>query len=426
MSNLHIAVLMMVKNEKKRLHVTLESIKNFAKSLVLYDTGSEDNTIKIAKNFCQKNNINFRLKKGEFVNFAVSRNVSLDFADTFLDIDYLLLLDTNDEVKNSKELEKFCQEYKNKENTGFLVCQEWWSGRYDKYYNLRLIKAREGWRYRGAVHEWLKNTKYEKDEDAPIQIKLPDTIVLFQDRTKDDDKSSKRFHRDKVLLFEEYKNNPTNPRTVFYLAQTFSCLNENENSYYYYKIRTTLDGFLEEKFHAMLKCAEFSKKLGHPWKIQRSWYMNALELFDRAEPAIEIAKYYNEKENFFLSYTFCSMACKLQFPNNSLLFVDRYCYDYYRWHLLGIVAYWAGFYEEGKIGCLKALEVSSKKEINNTYFEVDNKNLKFYIDKENINIKNKLTKNEFIKLKSKEIKQINPSLNRKQVLSKAKKLWKDK
>ena len=87
----HIAVLMMVKNEHKRLHVSLESIKNVADSLVLYDTGSTDDTIEIAQKFCQKHNIPLRLKQGEFVDFSLSRNVSLDFADTFDDIDFIVL-----------------------------------------------------------------------------------------------------------------------------------------------------------------------------------------------------------------------------------------------------------------------------------------------------------------------------------------------
>ena len=89
----HIALLMMVKNEQKRLLVSLNSVLGHVDSIVLYDTGSEDNTIEIASTFCQENNIPFRLKQGEFVDFSTSRNVSLEFADTFEDIDFLLLME---------------------------------------------------------------------------------------------------------------------------------------------------------------------------------------------------------------------------------------------------------------------------------------------------------------------------------------------
>ena len=37
----HIAVLLMVKNEKKRLNVSLESVKDFADSLVIFEDGCD-------------------------------------------------------------------------------------------------------------------------------------------------------------------------------------------------------------------------------------------------------------------------------------------------------------------------------------------------------------------------------------------------
>ena len=154
MTKIHITVLIMCKNEKKRLNVTLESIKNLADSIVIFDTGSTDNTIEICEEFCKFTNIPLRLKKGSFVNFEVSRNESIDFAETFIDIDYLLLMDTNDELRGYKELRSILE--LNTCKTVFMLCQEWWSGTSDKYYNLRVIKTKEKWRYVGAVHEYIK------------------------------------------------------------------------------------------------------------------------------------------------------------------------------------------------------------------------------------------------------------------------------
>ena len=210
----HISVLLMVKNEKKRLHVTLESIKNFADSLVIFDTGSTDNTIEICKEFSEKTKIPLRLKEGTFVNFEISRNESIDFAETFNDIDYILLLDTNDELKNGDMLRKILEQ--NKGPTAFMLCQEWFSGNIDKYYNVRAIKAREKWRYVGAVHEYIKCFNENIIGQSNI-ARVDDKIVLYQDRTQDDDKSSKRFHRDEILLLDEYKKDKNNPRTIFYV-----------------------------------------------------------------------------------------------------------------------------------------------------------------------------------------------------------------
>lgn len=371
--NVHVALLIMVKNEKKRLHVTLNSVLGHVDSIVLYDTGSEDNTIEIASSFCEKHNIIFRLKQGEFIDFSTSRNISLDFADTFEDIDFLLLMDTNDELRGGEQLRKFCSQQMKTPTTGFLVCQEWWSGQYVKYYNLRLVKARKGWRYFGKVHEWMKDTNDQGDGDTKCRV--PPEIILYQDRTADDDKSSKRFERDKILLLKEHEEDPTEPRTVFYLAQTFSCLGENENSLKYYSLRTTLIGFWEEKFQAYFRCGELTETLKHPWQDSMKWYLQAFEHTARAEPLIKIIEHYKDTKSWLLCYTFASLACNLTYPEHCILFVDKQAYDYKRWHLLGIAGWYAGFYDEGKKGCQKAID-------NGVNVKLDTENLKFYEEKE--------------------------------------------
>jgi glycosyltransferase involved in cell wall biosynthesis len=379
---------MMMKDEEKRLHVSLESVVGFVDSIVVYDTGSTDNTIKIIKEFCLKHKIPLRLKEGEFVNFSVSRNVSLDFADTFADIDFLLLLDVNDELRGGDKLLKFAKDHADTEFNAFLMCQHWWSGNYDKYFNTRFIRARGNWRYNGSVHEWLADRSEKKG--APV-FRMPDDIVLYQDRTQDGNKSFNRFTRDKELLLADYKKDPTEPRTLFYLAQTCSCLNESEEAFYYYKLRSELDGFQEEKFHAFLRTGECSEKLGHNWHDSLGYYMKAIEHSARAEPLIRIAQHYKNTKKWLISFNFAQWACSLPYPSNATLFVDKYSYEYTRWHILGIVAYYCQKYKEGKYACLKAIE----KGLNT---ELDKSNLQFYLKKEQeeADKQSPLTKNEFI------------------------------
>lgn len=372
--NVHIAALIMAKNESKRIQVTLNSLKS-VNSIVFYDTGSADNTIDIVTKFCSENKIELRLKKGKFIDFATSRNVLLDYADSFTDIDYYLLMDVNDELR-SENLREFCINDIENTCTGYLVCQEWWSGNYSKYFNIRLIKARKGWKYHGKIHEWLKNETYKNDKEAyeskdiPLKINS-DIITLYQDRTQDDDKTGKRFSRDKFLLLKEHEENPKNERTVFYLAQTLSCLNEYEDSLKYYIMRSEMDGFWEEKYHSLFMAGELSQRLNKPWETSLLYFMKSLEICQRVEPALKIAEYYQHIKNWVLSYTFIDLACKLPYPDNCMLFVDKLAYDYKRWHLLGIIGWYAGFTKEGKAGCLKAIESGNGTQI-------DLNNLKHY------------------------------------------------
>jgi len=376
LTDIHVALLIMAKNEEKRIGVTLESVKTLVSSVVLYDTGSTDTTIEITRKFCETNKIIFRLKQGEFVDFATSRNVSLDFADTFDDIKFILLLDVNDEIKEPQLFRKEIEKYANTESTGFLVSQEWWSGRLDKYFNIRLVKAREGWRYRGRVHEWMKNTKFPDDSKAPVVYKLDEKAVIFQDRTKDDDRSFKRFYRDKELLLSDYRENPNEPRTVFYLAQTCGCLGELEEALYYYKIRVTLLGFWEEVFHSYLRAGELTMSLKLPWSESLSWFMKALEHSNRAEPAVHIAQYYKHQKNWVLAHTFIILACKLEYPHHCVLFVNKQLYDYIRWQEYGIIGFYVADYKEGEAASRKALSTNINP-------SVDKEILQFYIDRNN-------------------------------------------
>lgn len=414
-----IGLLMMVKNEKKRLKISLDSVTGHVDCFIIYDTGSTDNTIDIIKNHCEEHKINLYLITGDFVDFSTSRNVSLSYADT-IDVQFLLLLDTNDELRGGDILKKFAKKQLDTENTGYLTCQEWFSGKYDKYFNMRFIKNKSGWRYRGSVHEYLKNTTYEDEKDAPTVIRMPSEIILYQDRTQDDDKTGKRFVRDKRLLLAEYEKDRKDPRTLFYLAQTCACLKHLEDALYYYKLRSNLEGFQEEKFHAYLRCGEISEQLNYNWHDAMAWYMKALEHSQRAEPYIKLAEHYQKNKKFDLAYMFISTACKLSYPEHCILFVDKYSYTYIRWHILGIVAYYAGKYKEGKLACEKAIEYGLNKEI-------DNKNLKFYIEKLGEIDKSPtkmITKAQFINLEIDKLKKENPSMTAKKMIKLANTKWK--
>lgn len=369
----HIALLMMVKNESKRILVSLESVKKVVKTVIIYDTGSEDNTIDLIKTFCKNNNLKLLLKQGEFVDFSTSRNVSLDFADECKEANYILLLDGNDELKNGEILIEAAKHHLDDDKkTGFHISQEWLcNNEITKYFNLRFIKNRKNWRYKGSVHEYLENPS---PSDNHI-VRIDPRVVLFQDRKYDIEKSSARYKKDKELLLKDLEKNPEDCRTLFYLAQTCSCIGETKETFDYYMKRAKLDGFLEEKFQAYLRAGETYQKI-NPGDTDEAVriFMKAFEVIERAEPLCKISEIYRNKGKWKLSYMFVKMACDLKYPKDSLLFVNKRLYEYDRWHLMGIVAYYAGYYGEGSIACKKAIETGPAK-------NVDISNLKFYNEK---------------------------------------------
>lgn len=360
-----IALTMMVKNESARIAVTLNSALEHVDSVVVLDTGSDDDTVAIIEALCRKANTPLHLARSTFVDFEVTRNELLDFADD--KADWLLLMDCNDELRGGAKLRQFMAKQKSEQAaaTAFYLHQEWWSGHRLNYFNIRLIKTQCGWRYRGVVHEFLEGP----GEARATPVKVPD-VLLYQDRTQDDDKSSKRHHRDISLLLGAYDKDAANPRTLFYLAQSYECVGDHDAAYRYYAERTDLEGFGEERFTAMLRCGILAATLKKPWDTSFMWFWKAWQHSHRAEPVIKLAEHYvgNDWQS---AYAFISLACRQEFPRDTLLFVDHEAYQYRRWHLMGWIAYYVGEYADGLRGCRKALEQRPDS-------EVDRKNIKFY------------------------------------------------
>ncbi len=405
----HLALLMMLKNEKLRIEVSLNSVLGIVDSVVIFDTGSTDGTQDIVRDWCKKHNLPLYLKEEPFVNFCVSRNTSLDFLDT-TSADYALLLDCNDELQDKDGIKKFVTEYKG-ECSAFHVCQVWWNGHSnDKYYNVRLVKVRGNgtpdskWRYKGRVHEYMSCRGVEKfNEEMTILQSQGKPIlenkwitrveanwfILFQDRTKDDDKSLKRFARDKVLLYEDYLEGVDYIRTLFYLAQTLTCLNENQEAYHFYRLRLKETGFTEEVYHAYYRCGQIAQLLKHNEEEYKLWYLKAIYYSNktfinpRVEALVKLAEIYLDEENWKLSYEFLKVCICIPYPEELILFVDRRTYDYTRYHLMGRVAYYAGDNEQGLKSCLDAILflISFGQE-----YETDKNNLKWYVDEKSLEI----------------------------------------
>jgi hypothetical protein len=181
------------------------------------------------------------------------------------------------------------------------------------------------------------------------------------------------------------------------------------------------------------------------------FYIKAFEHSHRAEPLLYIAIHYIQIKMWVMAFTFLKLACSIPYPQDAILFVNRHDYDYKRWHLLGIVAYYVGQFQDGKAACLIAIDYA-KQDGSKVNSDIDKSNLKFYEDKEaeeimkrggivpqyanhhnssqvqqpNPSVVNEImTKKQFIDSKMNEIKKDSPNLTDKQIYTRANMLWKN-
>jgi glycosyltransferase involved in cell wall biosynthesis len=382
-----LVAVLMVKDEAARIReTTLMSIKDHVNHIIVFDTGSTDSTLKIFRNFCQEFDIKLDIKEGTFLNFADSRNVLLDFADEVLkgQDKWLLHLDAHDELQEGQNLVNWLQKFDGPQSGAYLT-QRWKTqDNLDSYYNVRMTRTHKKWRYQGVVHEYvmipdLENKKIT-DDQAIVRL---ENIFLYQDRTKDDDKSLKRFKRDKDMLYPEIIKDPNHSRYLFYLAQTCSCLQLNTEAYVYYqrRLKAASVGFWEENFHSLIRLGDICLTLGHDWEEAQTWYLKSFQYAQRVEPLVKLAEHYlnynlagEKNSEWHTCYMYANTACQLTYPQNHILFINLRDYTYKRWHILGKSAWYVGRFKEGKEACIRAIEAENK--------EIDKTNLRTYVEAE--------------------------------------------
>jgi len=366
--NIKVALNMIVKNEHDNIIRTLESVKEFCDLFIILDTGSEDDTKKIIIEYCNRINKPLHLISYPFENFSITRNIAIEYAND--KADYLLFMDSNDELKDYEpKLKYFLQQnLHNERMLGLYIKQEWNSnGKLDRFFNIRLVRTKCEWQYKTPVHEYISCPRVEKYGTGACVIKIENGIYIYQDRSLDAHKSVKRHTRDKELLYKEYQRNPHDSRTLFYLAQTCSCLYQYEEAVKYYLLRTKEGGFQEEIFHAFLRSAEIASRF-LKYSPEECIYLltKALEIsctiFEcpRSEPLIYLANMYMNNEKYLMAHIYIKQACESVTPECNL-FVDGHLYDYTRWHMLGKTGYRVNDFNMGIIGCIMAY-LSQKKD----------------------------------------------------------------
>lgn len=334
---------LMIKNEEKRLRVSLDSVFGVVHEVYIYDTGSTDGSLNVLKEWSEETKIPVFIKQdmnvsSEDFDFSFHRNILLEWIDNEFTGDFVLLLDSNDEVKGKLELREWLKsEHINKTDTcSYSINQQWYDGNgIASYWNVRIIKPRSNMRYKLRRHEYIHKTDQEIYEHG----KLPLGIVWFQDRQYDNEKSMGRLETDKKLLLQDYEEDKSNARIIYYLAQTCNALGDYEEAMKYYKERTTMEGNnKEEILQSYTQLGFLSTKLEKPFEEISGWYLSAYKFWNRAEPLTFLANYCVSIGEYKLAYMFITEACSVGFPVNALTVVDLPIYSYKRYLLKAIVA----------------------------------------------------------------------------------------
>lgn len=306
-----ISLCMIVKNEVDVLERCLISVKDLVDEIIIVDTGSTDDTEKIARKYTQ------HVFSFQWIDdFSAARN----FAFSKASMDYCMWLDADDVIEEqdkagfldfkralSPDTDIVMMRY----NTGFdeAGSPTFW------YYRERLIKNNRGYLWEGAVHEVI----------------TPSGNIVYSDLSV----SHKKLH----------PGDPDRNLNIYkHMLDEGRVLGARENYYYarelYYhgmfqealevfqRFLSSKDAWIENKIEACIMISKCCREIGDSSGALRALLASLEYDSPRAEVCCDIGSYFIESRQYEIAIFWYETAskCSKNFMRGG--FINPDCYDY--------------------------------------------------------------------------------------------------
>lgn len=218
-----ISLCMIVKNEEHYLEDCLTSVRPHVDEIIVVDTGSTDGTVEIARKG------GARVFHFEWVNdFAAARNESLRHATG----DWILQLDADERLDLASPAKGLGKTVSTPGVTAFAVpirshLLEQGKSTYSVNYNYRLFKRLPELRFEREVHESIELSL----ERTAAKIAYADFVIEHIGYNIDAEEMHKKLERNLEILERCIQNEPDNPYTLYYLANTYRVLGRFDEAY---------------------------------------------------------------------------------------------------------------------------------------------------------------------------------------------------
>lgn len=339
-----IGLVSIVKDEMSILPRLLNSVKNQVDIYVFCDTGSTDGTPEFLERYISDNGLEGFVAKHPWYDFGTNRNMCLDeirnYLPAILRPDYLLLPDADFElvVKNPKWADNIKYDYN--------------AIAYEKgslyYRQALLINARKECSYYGVTHEYIDCSDVTPDGDPDFTRGQFDDIAFIH--YGDGGNRVDKFERDERMLKEHLLNEPSDARSVFYLAQTLENLGKYDEALTYYSLRAKAGGWYEEVWYSLYKIGICKMKRGDS---SDSFINDLFAAYDfvptRSEPLFHLVQSYRSEKKYGLCVMLGVFGGTLPLPKDQHLFVEKSIYEWQFKDELSQCLYWKGNFEDSKL-----------------------------------------------------------------------------
>lgn len=301
-----ITLAMLVYNEAKYLPRVQQCLGDRINSVVIIsDPPDNDGSLVLAKELF--GHLNLKIIERPLPDVkevgATMRNEVWQTAIDLYDDDYILWLDPDSPLIGSipDELDQPLYAFYTKDtNSGISWLQP------------HLIRRDQTPCWKGAVHEWM-DTK-----QTPV-LALTTAII---ERGGSGGGLKRMREWDLPTLLQEVKDNSDNPRSWYYLAQTYRDLGEYDKAIGAYMRRTQMYGFDQETFYSyyMIGCCYILKE---EWLAAEEWLLKAHAYRpSRQEPVDRLIEFYERKGNLRMAIELIRNSHRMP-PSNDILLVQN-------------------------------------------------------------------------------------------------------
>ena len=328
---------MIVKNESAIIRDTLENIIAHVPLdyYVISDTGSDDNTADIIKQFFDEKGIPGEIHHDEWVNFAHNRNCALQHAQG--KTDYVLIFDADDRFEGN-----------------FVLPEELTSDRYylrmansvtgaNVYFRTLMFRNDGSFYWRGVLHEFVEQRK-----KTVVEQKIFGDYYVISGRFGARSNNPQKYFQDAQVLekaFYSPEDEDLKDRYAFSTAQSYRDADMPEKAIEWYSKRANLGGWYEEVYYSLLQIALLKIELNAPLNEVQNLLLSAYEYRpQRAESLYHLARQLRLHDKIKLAYIYANAAVSIPLTKD-ILFVNHSVYEWKAKEELAISANSVGNYQ---------------------------------------------------------------------------------
>ena len=296
----------MVKNGGEQFEKMLTNNIHLIDRWTILDTGSTDNTIDIIKK------ILIGTKKGNlyqepFINFKDSRNRLLELAGD--SCKYTLMLDDTYLIKG--DLRKFLTQIRSDQFSDSFTL--YIKSDDVEYGSNRILKTNRNLKYLYKIHEVIQS-----ENNNNVVVPMSSSYILDERFDYMEERTMNRKSLDLKLLFEELEEDPDNPRTYYYLGQTYNLLEDYQNAFKWMmeRVNHKEEGFMQEKVDACFESARIANfRLNKPWSEVEPIYLRAYDLDkERPDALYFLGIHYYLENNMKPAFDYLKKAFEIGYP----------------------------------------------------------------------------------------------------------------